>query len=196
MKPAPSSASFRIGSSVRSKVCVAGPVLKVGNQDRDGLVRDRPRAVPARATRSGRAARRTPRATAAARRRVTRRTTGSSCPRLSRRFNAATSCGVVWKRSAASGSMHCDTMPVERFGNARIDRARRRRRRLHPPGELSDGRVRAARPLLVEQHVVDDQAERVDVGALVDRLRPRLFGRHVLDRSDHRADHRLAHRPG
>ena len=29
---------------------------------------------------------------------------------MSSRFNAATSCGVVWNRFAASGWMHCVTM--------------------------------------------------------------------------------------
>ena len=40
-----------------------------------------------------------------------------------------------------------------------------------------------------EQHVADDQAERIDVRPLIDRLGPRLFRRHVPDRPDHLRTH-------
>ena len=43
----------------------------------------------------------------------------------------------------------------------------------------------------VEQHVVEDQAEGVDVGALIDRFCPSLFRRHVRDGADDRAGHGL-----
>ena len=51
--------------------------------------------------------------------------------------------------------------------------------------ELGERAVGARGPRPAEQQVVEDQAEGVEVGALIDRLRPRLFGRHVLDRADH-----------
>ena len=42
-----------------------------------------------------------------------------------------------------------------------------------------------------EQQVVEDQTERVDVGPLIDGLPRGLLRRHVLDRADDRADHRV-----
>ena len=59
----------------------------------------------------------------------------------------------------------------------------------HQLGDRAFGARGAARP---EQHVPQDQAERIDVGAVIDRLRHRLFGRHVFERADHRPRHRCA----
>ena len=91
---------------------------------------------------------------------------------------------------------------VERFGHQRHDGARRRRRLLHPRLQLGDGADGMFGAPPSDQHVVEDQPEGVDVGSLVDRLPPRLLGRHVLDRPDDRALHRRrvrrrgGHEPG
>ena len=42
-------------------------------------------------------------------------------------------------------------------------------------------------PAAAGEHVVEDQTERIDVGAVIDVLAPRLLGRHVLDRADYGA---------
>ena len=59
-----------------------------------------------------------------------------------------------------------------------------RRRCLHPPLQLGDRAHRMFRAAASDEHVVEDQAERVDVGTLIDGLPSRLLGRHVLDRAD------------
>ncbi len=47
--------------------------------------------------------------------------------------------------------------------------------------------VPTARSAFPDEHLRENQAERVDVGALIDGLARRLFGRHVGERSDDRA---------
>ena len=54
---------------------------------------------------------------------------------------------------------------------------------LHPRHQFGDGR-RLAALATPEQHVVEHQAERVDVGAMIDGDAPGLFRRHVLDGAD------------
>ena len=72
---------------------------------------------------------------------------------------------------------------VEPLGNRRIAQSQCRRRAPHPLHQFRDRRARAA-VAAAGQHVVQNQPERVDVGALVDGLALRLFRRHVLDRAD------------
>jgi hypothetical protein len=45
-----------------------------------------------------------------------------------------------------------------------------------------------------DQHVHQDQTERVDVGTVIDRGALRLLGRHVFQRADDRAGYRSAAR--
>ena len=73
--------------------------------------------------------------------------------------------------------------PIERLGHRLVHGARRRQGRLEPSPEFGDRAGRVLVPPAAEQHVVEDQADRVDVRALVDRLPARLFRRHVLARS-------------
>ena len=56
--------------------------------------------------------------------------------------------------------------------------------------ELLERGARTLGAALAHQHVVENQAGRVDVRALIDGLAARLFRRHVLDRPDDRAEHR------
>ena len=60
------------------------------------------------------------------------------------------------------------------------------RRRCSSPTALTACSARR-RPV---EHVVDDQPERVDVGALIDVLAARLLGRHVFDGADDLASDR------
>ena len=48
-------------------------------------------------------------------------------------------------------------------------------------------KLSASNGTLPARHLVEDHAERVDVGALVDRRARRLLGRHVVRRAEHRA---------
>ena len=54
---------------------------------------------------------------------------------------------------------------------------------LHPAHHLGHRVVAPRDPLTAGQHVVEDKAERVDVGAVIDSLALRLLGRHVLERA-------------
>ena len=53
-----------------------------------------------------------------------------------------------------------------------------------PALQLADGAQRVLGAPPARQHVVDDQAEGVHVGALIDVLATRLFRGHVFDRAD------------
>ena len=61
------------------------------------------------------------------------------------------------------------------------------RRRLvnNPVQRVNDGV--AGERLSTSGSLIEEAAEREDVGALVDRFRLRLFGRHVADRAHHDA---------
>jgi len=67
---------------------------------------------------------------------------------------------------------------------------------LHPTRQLIERGVGATGPLPVQQHVVDNQAERVDVRTVVGGFSSCLLRRHVLNRADHSAHHRLISSPG
>ena len=81
---------------------------------------------------------------------------------------------------------------LERLGNTRLPRADRRERLRHPLHELRDGALRARRFAAAGQHVVEDQTERVDIRAVIDRLGHGLLGSHVFQRADHGARDRRA----
>ena len=63
-------------------------------------------------------------------------------------------------------------------------------RLFHPRLQLGERVLGAPRPALPDEHVVHDQTERVDVGALIDMLSLGLLRRHVLHGADHGAEHR------
>ena len=77
-----------------------------------------------------------------------------------------------------------------RLGNRRIDRAQARWCVVGALDQQRERRVSTARSAFPDEHLRENQAERVDVGALVDGLSGRLFGRHVRQRSDDRAGRR------
>ena len=80
--------------------------------------------------------------------------------------------------------------------NRRIHRTDRRRWAQHALHQLGH-RGRGVRFPVAEQEIVQDEAERIDVGALIDVHAARLFRRHVFDRADDGAARRHRHaRPG
>ena len=79
---------------------------------------------------------------------------------------------------------------VERGGDRRIDRPRRGRRFFRSRHQFVDGAVISHVAPPPDEKVVDDQAERVNVRTMIDGFRPRLLGRHVLNRADDAADER------
>jgi hypothetical protein len=81
---------------------------------------------------------------------------------------------------------------LERFRQRWIERTKRRERLLDAGHQLGDGTLRARAAAGPEDHVEEHQAERVDVSAVIDRLRHRLFRRHVFERADDRPGHRGA----
>ena len=85
---------------------------------------------------------------------------------------------------------------LERAGDDRVERRRhgadesRHRRRVLVEDAVDDlGRRRAVKRHVPGQHLEEHDAEREEVGAMVDRLAERLLGRHVRHRADHRAGH-------
>ncbi len=76
--------------------------------------------------------------------------------------------------------------PLERLGNLRIHRSERRRGCLHAALQVLE--LVAVLPRS-EQHVRHNQPQRVNVGALIDRLAPGLLGRHVGHRAHDGAGH-------
>ena len=76
----------------------------------------------------------------------------------------------------------------ERLRDRRVDRPERRRTVLHAAHQLGHRIVPGRDPLTADQRVVHQQPERVDVGAVIDRLPLRLFRRHVFERPDHGAE--------
>ena len=64
----------------------------------------------------------------------------------------------------------------------------RRRRMLHPAHHLGHRVVATRNALTASQHVVEDQAERIDVRAVVHGLALAPARRHVFERSHHRAE--------
>ena len=73
---------------------------------------------------------------------------------------------------------------IEGLRHLRDERSHRGRRLRQTPLQLADGADRMLGAAPAGQHVVDDQPERVDVGALIDVLAARLLGRHVFDGAD------------
>ena len=172
-----------------------GAVLEVDDQDRD--------------RRTSRAARRRPRRGCArhhvAAMRATPRTTmrGEALPcREEPRRNACPALLVerfqirehFRGRRVARGRSGLETLrddAVERGRDVRLQRLERRRALLEPLNEAGESAFGAiARPSAGDQ-LVEDQAERIDVGPLVGRLAARLFRRHVVERANQRAGHRI-----
>ena len=108
-------------------------------------------------------------------------------------------CGKLLRRLIPARRIRVDAVPdelIDGLGDRRIDRAHGRWRLRHAAEELRHRAfgVRGLSP--PDQHVHQDQAERVDVGTMIDRGALRLLGRHVLERADDRARHRAAARSG
>ena len=108
---------------------------------------------------------------------------GNGLPLSSSRSNAALRSTVVLNRFSGSGSRH-RRMMASTASESSGRGARRRRRGLHALHQFGDGTLRALAPPAADEHVVEDQAERIDVGTLIDRLSARLLWRHVGDRAD------------
>ena len=175
MKPASSSAQLqhRLERAVEGRV--AGAVLEVGDHTDTGSCcdrrhrrepRDRPRtcrrAAPAATTTAGRGSTPLLIAPASGSARRHRRARSSAAHELGGRLEALRRHRGSTQRvtSASSGS-----------GIVGVDRAQRRQpvaRSAASARRCALRRRRAGRA--AEQHVVEDQAERVDVGALIDRL--------------------------
>ena len=80
---------------------------------------------------------------------------------------------------------------IEGFGHFNVERARRRRGRAEARHHLFHRVLGVGQALPPDQAVVEDQPERVNVGAAVDLFALRLLWRHVLERADDRARSRL-----
>ncbi len=78
------------------------------------------------------------------------------------------------------GGQAPDDDAVECLRDALVHRERGRWWLLDTPAQFRNRACRRGVPPRPEQHVVEDQPERVDVGALIRRLPPRLLGGHVL----------------
>ena len=91
-----------------------------------------------------------------------------------------------WKRSSGFFSRQCRMMRSRSGGRSRRARVKPRRIRLEDRAHRLDRRVRLER-LPPGEHLVEDDAEREDVGAMIDRLRADLLGRHVGRRAEHHA---------
>jgi len=72
---------------------------------------------------------------------------------------------------------------VEHLRDGRVERAHGRRGFMHPGHQLRERRGGPGVPA-AKEHVPQDQAERVNVGPLIDRFPFRLLGRHVRHRPD------------
>ena len=91
---------------------------------------------------------------------------------------------MVWKRRALSTDIAFMTISDRPGGMLRVHLDRRLRLALDVL--VHDGHVVAAVVgRLAGEHLIQDDAERVDVGALVDLLAEDLLGRHVFRRADH-----------
>ena len=98
-------------------------------------------------------------------------------------------------RGVARGGVRLDAPgddPLEGRGSVRPQLRQRGQGLLLPPGRFLEGRAGAALATAAGEQVVQDQAEGVDVGAVVDRLAPELLRGHVLQRPDDGARHREA----
>ena len=82
--------------------------------------------------------------------------------------------------------------PIERLGNRCLDASCRRWRALHALHQVSKGALADCGQPSAYEHVVQDQAERIYVGALIDRFAQSLLRSHVLERANHRARCRSA----
>ena len=147
MKPAPSSASFSIGSSVRSNVGSPVPFWKSAITTDTGSCATGTARPAARATRSGRAARRTPRPHGGGEPpRHAPHDRKQLCRRSSSRFERRDQLRRGLEARGRVGLEALRHEAIERLGNAGIDRARRRWRRCMRCVQLRDRGVRVRAP--------------------------------------------------
>ena len=116
-------------------------------------------------------------------------------PALSRssRSCAKLSAGLIPLRRIRLGALVDNAF--ERFGYRRIDAARRRQRVLDARHQLGDGALRSRRLPRPEHHVVENQAEGVDIRALIDRPRHGLLRAPCIRASRQRHPRPSRHRP-
>ena len=107
---------------------------------------------------------------------------GASTSRSAERVAARSSPAERYRRPGSLASARVRTVSSS-FGQVGARLARRGRLLVHVrPQERDVGRARERR--LPGQALVEDAAERVDVGALVERVAGDLLGRDVLERAD------------
>ena len=110
--------------------------------------------------------------------------TRAAPPLVSRihRSSSATSCAVS-HRSSGDFARHLRTSRSTRRRRQRLQRRQRGRLRVHDVADQARGAVPRERPL-ARQHLVEDRAQRPEVGPRVGRLPLDLLRRHVLQRAD------------
>ena len=118
----------------------------------------------------------------------TTRLIGIGLPFSSSQSRSAASSFVVWYRLAGSGCRRRETS-ASRDRESQSRTPSRPGERVHARFQLLDGTRRVLGTTPADQHVVQDQAERVDIGPLIDLLPPGLLGRHVFHGADDGADH-------
>ena len=189
MKPAPSSASFNVGSNVRLNVGSLVPFWKSAISTETWRVlyrglhrasRHKVRPAEQRENEHG------------CRHDEARSHAPHERERLAVLIEAIEIGRQIARRLIALGGIRIEAardQPVDRFRNRRVDRSHRWWRMLHAPLELFKGVSRGSFAS-AKQHVREDQSERVEIGALIDGFALGLLRRHVLDRSEDGSRHR------
>ena len=198
MKPAPSSARFSIGSSVRSNA--GSPVVfsksamttETGSCAAGGI-NVRAYHQTAAEQRDGQ------RITAASSLHADDALDGDRRARVVEAIESRFEFGGRLKALVRIGLEAARDERVERLRDVRSDASVPAPAPAPSGLQLGDRAFSGCAPRAADEHVVEDQAERVDVRALIDRRALGLLRRHVLDRPDdalvgHAGDH-AASRP-
>ncbi len=191
MNDAPSMETVKACSTEPSNTRVSRPVVEVRHQDRHRRRRlgrhPRPRELPGAHERREDRRRRD--------RQEALREPLRQRPQLAVLVEAVEVGRQLLGRGVARAGVRLDAPgddPLEGRGDVRPHLRQRGQGLLLAPGGLLEGRAGAALPPPAGEQVVQDQAEGVDVGAVVHRLAPELLGGHVLQRPDDGARHREA----